>query len=536
MQTTSIPLLSTTATSQTKEATNLASNGADGPTFQKLLSNEIRKEIQKEQSTAKKNEVAQKNNLNKSNLPSNPSNSKALESEVSQELKLELKDSPNDEDILITDTSSAILSYVQDLSQFNTPPFTPINSASTASNVATEPLAVTKSEIVNDNHFANINSAASLSNNQKIAEQSNISAPALTHEASAKNLANKPYANNKTSLINDSQTQINSNASELLNNNNHAPELNKISKEVSNPIAMSAELKLDTAKSTSLPINLLTNPSNSSSNLQYIQPQLMQGISTPILSDSLKTFHPTISTKDATTQLTSLTNTPAPLFASQPKFPNEPTPFEIATQGSFKLVNLENHQEGIVNNSVNEALLENSNTSPQTLFTTSNLNPTDLRALPSAPVQAQITQSIRSNEWDQALGNKIIWMTQDGIQTAQLDLNPPDLGPLQIVLNISDAYIDASFVSSHLEVRNAVEASMPKLKEMMENTGLSLSGFNVSAENSSKQQFEQQKEALHRLNQMGENRRENTERSVITDITNTRSTPKSTLGQVDTFA
>ncbi len=76
----------------------------------------------------------------------------------------------------------------------------------------------------------------------------------------------------------------------------------------------------------------------------------------------------------------------------------------------------------------------------------------------------------------------MIWMVAGEESSVQLSLNPPDLGPLQIVLSVNDHQIDASFVSEHLDVREAIEAASPKLKEMMENAGISLSGFSVSAQ------------------------------------------------------
>nr|WP_315485087.1 flagellar hook-length control protein FliK [uncultured Undibacterium sp.] len=89
---------------------------------------------------------------------------------------------------------------------------------------------------------------------------------------------------------------------------------------------------------------------------------------------------------------------------------------------------------------------------------------------------------VGTKAWDQAIGQKIVWMVAGGEQSAQLTLNPPDLGPVQIVLSISDSQVDASFVSSHLDVREAIEAAAPKLREMMDNAGMSLSGFSVAAQ------------------------------------------------------
>ncbi|MFT5963062.1 MAG: flagellar hook-length control protein FliK, partial [Burkholderiaceae bacterium] len=66
-------------------------------------------------------------------------------------------------------------------------------------------------------------------------------------------------------------------------------------------------------------------------------------------------------------------------------------------------------------------------------------------------------------------------------QTATLTLNPPDLGPLQVVLNVSNGQADASFFAAQPEVRQALEAALPKLREMLGEAGISLGQANVSS-------------------------------------------------------
>lgn len=116
--------------------------------------------------------------------------------------------------------------------------------------------------------------------------------------------------------------------------------------------------------------------------------------------------------------------------------------------------------------------------------------PTHATPPTQAPIEAAsvsaasnfIGARVGSRAWDQAIGQKIVWMVAGGEQSAQLTLNPPDLGPIQVVLSISDSQVDASFVSSHLDVREAIEAAAPKLREMMDNAGMTLSGFSVNAQ------------------------------------------------------
>lgn len=93
-----------------------------------------------------------------------------------------------------------------------------------------------------------------------------------------------------------------------------------------------------------------------------------------------------------------------------------------------------------------------------------------------------ISPHIGTRDWSQSIGQKLIWMNNNGEQSALLTLNPPDLGPLQINLSVNNQFVDASFISSNLSVREAIEAAVPRLRELMDNAGMSLSGFSVGAE------------------------------------------------------
>lgn len=101
--------------------------------------------------------------------------------------------------------------------------------------------------------------------------------------------------------------------------------------------------------------------------------------------------------------------------------------------------------------------------------------------------------------WNQALGQKVIWMVGGEQQTASLTLNPPDLGPLQVVLTVSENQATANFTAAQPEVRQALEAALPKLREMLGEAGIQLGQADVSAGTPDNQHnaFDQQERATH---------------------------------------
>lgn len=92
----------------------------------------------------------------------------------------------------------------------------------------------------------------------------------------------------------------------------------------------------------------------------------------------------------------------------------------------------------------------------------------------------KLTPPVGSAAWDQALGQKVVWMVAGAQQSASLTLNPPDLGPLQVVLTVSNSQANATFIATQPEVRQAIEAAMPKLREMLGDAGIQLGQATVS--------------------------------------------------------
>jgi flagellar hook-length control protein FliK len=99
------------------------------------------------------------------------------------------------------------------------------------------------------------------------------------------------------------------------------------------------------------------------------------------------------------------------------------------------------------------------------------------------PLQAaeKLLPWVGTPAWENALGHKISWMITDQHQTASLTLNPPDLGPLQVVLTVDNGQATAAFFASEPEVRRAVEHAIPRLREMMDAAGIQLGDATVSA-------------------------------------------------------
>lgn len=102
------------------------------------------------------------------------------------------------------------------------------------------------------------------------------------------------------------------------------------------------------------------------------------------------------------------------------------------------------------------------------------------QAVNGAPTD-RIAARVGTPGWDNQVGQKIIWMVAGKEQSASLTLNPPDMGPMQVVLSVTNDKATVTFSAAQPEVRQALENAMPKLREMMSENGIALGNATVNA-------------------------------------------------------
>lgn len=101
-------------------------------------------------------------------------------------------------------------------------------------------------------------------------------------------------------------------------------------------------------------------------------------------------------------------------------------------------------------------------------------------ALLTNNVLPTLSTPLGNNGWAEEFSQKISWMSTQQSQVAELHLNPPNLGPLDVVLRISDNQATALFASPHGAVRDAVENALPKLRELLADNGIMLGNTTIS--------------------------------------------------------
>ena len=96
-------------------------------------------------------------------------------------------------------------------------------------------------------------------------------------------------------------------------------------------------------------------------------------------------------------------------------------------------------------------------------------------ARPALPVAAPVGTA----QWREEFSAAVRVIATERIQSAELHLNPPELGPVRVSLRIDSNDASIAFAAPHAETRQALEAALPRLREMLEAGGIALGNASV---------------------------------------------------------
>jgi len=126
-----------------------------------------------------------------------------------------------------------------------------------------------------------------------------------------------------------------------------------------------------------------------------------------------------------------------------------------------------------------------------------NLHSVEQRpALQQPTAVLDVGAPVSSPGFADALSQQVVWMVDKDAQIAELRINPPELGPVEVRLTVNGDQASAQFVAAHQEVREALETSIARLRESLADAGIQLGQASVS-DQSFREQAEAQADARH---------------------------------------
>ncbi|WP_248744702.1 flagellar hook-length control protein FliK [Pseudomonas sp. MWU12-2037] len=89
--------------------------------------------------------------------------------------------------------------------------------------------------------------------------------------------------------------------------------------------------------------------------------------------------------------------------------------------------------------------------------------------------------AMHQSGWSEEVVNRVMYLSSANLKSAEIQLQPAELGRLDIKVNMSaDQPTQISFISAHAGVRDALEGNMPRLRDMLQQQGLGQADVTVS--------------------------------------------------------
>jgi flagellar hook-length control protein FliK len=105
----------------------------------------------------------------------------------------------------------------------------------------------------------------------------------------------------------------------------------------------------------------------------------------------------------------------------------------------------------------------------------------------TGPVSASATVAtpVDAPDFAAAFGLQVSVLAKDGVQQAQLHLNPADMGPVSIHITLDGTLARVDFGADVAATRHAIEAGLPELASALRDAGFTLAGGGVAQHSAS---------------------------------------------------
>jgi hypothetical protein len=96
-----------------------------------------------------------------------------------------------------------------------------------------------------------------------------------------------------------------------------------------------------------------------------------------------------------------------------------------------------------------------------------------------APARVAIAEPLHSPAFAPALGARLALLARDGVQQAELQLNPAEMGPISVQIALDGSRVTVDFAADVAATRSRLESSLPELAAALRESGLTLAGGGV---------------------------------------------------------
>jgi flagellar hook-length control protein FliK len=142
-------------------------------------------------------------------------------------------------------------------------------------------------------------------------------------------------------------------------------------------------------------------------------------------------------------------------------------------------------------------LAESNSSSLTTLVAGSVLTSSGQSSAPANPLSPTVLSlpiqpGMQNPAWTQVMSSRVVWMAKEGLQQAQLRMNPANLGPVEVKLHVQNDQASVTFLAQHSATRDALEQALPRLRESFAENGMELTNAQVGEQQQHHQEQSEQ--------------------------------------------
>ncbi|MEW5058188.1 MAG: flagellar hook-length control protein FliK [Cycloclasticus sp.] len=84
------------------------------------------------------------------------------------------------------------------------------------------------------------------------------------------------------------------------------------------------------------------------------------------------------------------------------------------------------------------------------------------------------------SRWGQDFNQRVQWAVNQSVSGAQIRINPQHMGPVEVKIQLQNEQLSISFTAQHGATREAIDAALPRLREMLSEQNVNLVDVDVS--------------------------------------------------------
>ena len=112
-----------------------------------------------------------------------------------------------------------------------------------------------------------------------------------------------------------------------------------------------------------------------------------------------------------------------------------------------------------------------------------------------------INYAMRQAQWETALGQRLMYVINQQVSQAQIQLNPAHLGPIRLMINFDrDQTVQIQMLAQHSQTKDAMEQALPRLRDMLNEAGIKFDQLQVSQDSADNPQQGMKQNVMGRVN------------------------------------